>query len=85
MSLLVQNHVDAQLMLGSIAYEEHVAFVASGAVEPATPDVASLGSKDENKKLQTAKHYFGKVLENANKNVSRSPRTHGRSKFVCRI
>jgi TPR repeat protein len=63
--LLFQNHVDAQLLLGSIAYDEHVRQLASGA--PAT------GSRDEGKKLATARAYFDKVLENANKACTSLP------------
>jgi len=54
------HYMDAQLMLGSIAYDEHAASVASG-------------SGDAANKLKTAKHYFDKVLENGNKQCTTLP------------
>ena len=56
------NQLDAQLMLGSIAFDEHERQQRDAPPAP--------GSKEEGKKLQTAKAYFDKVLENANKHVS---------------
>lgn len=80
----VQNQVDAQLLLGCIAYDEHMSEqAASSTAGEATPSAhpAALqspfapdgGDKNEPKKLQTARHYFSKVLENANKNVRALP------------
>ena len=57
-------------MLGSIAYDEHMRQQATAAPAP--------GSKEEGKKLQTAKQYFDKVLENANKNVQQQQHTRKR-------
>lgn len=56
------NQLDAQLLLGSIAFDEHERQQRDAPPAP--------GSKEEGKKLQTAKAYFDKVLENANKHVS---------------
>lgn len=71
-------------MLGSIAYEEHLVAAASpSSSAAATPDLVSLGSKEDDKQLQTAKHYFSKVLENANKNVSHHSRAVREATTAC--
>ena len=57
--MLVQNEADAQLLLGSLAYDEHVR-----QQETSPPEA---GSRAEGKKLATARAYFDKVLENGNK------------------